>query len=105
MEFDSSVTQEDIDASNIGAAQGIGSISQQDQDNYSQATANIISRPTVGDPRVVGRSNIIDSINYDPTFAAALQISRGLNPGENSPIARPSYLQPQVEGRGGQMYF
>ena len=105
MEFDSSVTQEDIDASNIGTAQGIGSLSQQDQDNYSQATANIISRPNIGDPRVVGRSNITDSVNYDPTFAAALQISRGLNPGENSPIARPSYLQPQIEGRDGQMYY
>ena len=99
------VTQDQIDDSNIGAAQGIGSISQQDQDNYSEATANIISRPIAGDPRVVGRSNILRTANYDPTFAAALQISRGLNPGENSPIARPSYLQPQIEGRGGQMYF
>ncbi len=96
------VTQEQIDDSNIGAAQGIGSLSQQDQDNYSQATANIISRPIAGDR--VGRSNIIGSVNYDPTFAAALQISRGLNPGENSPITRPSYLSPQIEGRGGQMY-
>ena len=69
------VTQEQIDDSNIGAAQGIGSLSQQDQDNYSQASANIISRPIAGDR--VGRSNITDSVNYDPTFAAALQISRG----------------------------
>ena len=97
------VTQDQIDDSNIGAAQGIGSLSQQDQDNYSEATANIISRPIAGD--TVGRSNIIGSVNYDPTFAAALQIREGLNPGKNSPIARPSYLQPQIEGRDGQMYY
>ena len=97
------VTQQQIDDSNIGAAQGIGSLSQQDQDNYSEATANIISRPIAGD--TVGRSNILRTANYDPTFAAALQIREGLNPGKDSPIARPSYLQPQIEGRDGQMYY
>jgi len=65
--------------------------------------AQIIKEPIAGDR--VGRSNILRTANYDPTFAAALQIREGLNPGENSPIARPSYLQPQVEGRGGQMYY
>ena len=36
--------------------------------------------------------------NFDPTYAAALQISRGLNPGVGSPLERPSYLQPQIPG-------
>jgi len=69
--------------------------SQQDQDNYAQATANIIAEPKVG----VNRSNVVGMANYDPQFAAALQISRGLNPGANTGgLAVPSYLQPQLTG-------
>jgi hypothetical protein len=69
--------------------------SQQDQDNYAQATANIIAEPKVG----VNRSNVVGMANYDPQFAAALKISRGLNPGVNTGgLDVPSYLQPQLPG-------
>ena len=73
--------------------------SQQDQDNYAEASANVIASPIAGDR--VGRSNIIGSVNYDPTFAQALNISRGLLPGNigggfnQSNI--PSSLLPQVQ--------
>lgn len=73
--------------------------SQQDQDNYAQASADVIASPIAGDR--VGRSNIIGSVNYDPTFAQALNISRGLLPGNigggfnQSNI--PSSLLPQVQ--------
>tara|TARA_R100000697_G_scaffold122365_1_gene151700 strand:- start:129 stop:1253 length:1125 start_codon:yes stop_codon:yes gene_type:complete len=65
--------------------------------------AQIIKEPIAGDR--VGRSNILRTANYDPTFTAALQISQGLNPGKDSPITRPAFLQPQIEGRDGKMYF
>ena len=42
------------------------------------------------------------SVNYDPTFAAAFDISRGLDPTNNfggtGGLAVPSYLRPQVPG-------
>jgi len=77
-----------------GATGGV-SPSQQDQDNYAQATANIIAEPKVG----VNRSNVVGMANYDPQFAAALKISRGLNPGVNTGgLDVPSYLQPQLPG-------
>jgi len=77
-----------------GATGGV-SPSQQDQDNYAQATANIIAEPKVG----VSRSNVEGMANYDPQFAAALKISRGLNPGVNTGgLDVPSYLQPQLPG-------
>jgi len=72
--------------------------SQQDQDNYAQATANILSEPQVGQ----NRSNVIGMANYDPAFAAAFDISRGLDPTNNfggtGGLAVPSYLRPQVPG-------
>ena len=80
--------------------------SQQDQDNYAQATANIIAEPKVGSNRtnitnVGSRSNL----TYDPAFAAAFDISRGLDPTNNmggtGGLAVPSYLRPQIEGRLG----
>ena len=63
-------------------------------DNTSQTIANFTAQPQVG----LNRSNIRDTANFDPTYAAALQISRGLNPGVGSPLERPSYLQPQIPG-------
>tara|TARA_R100000773_G_scaffold19055_1_gene17194 strand:- start:46 stop:1230 length:1185 start_codon:yes stop_codon:yes gene_type:complete len=83
-------TQEERDfASAIGAQTGgFG------DDNTAQTIANFLAQPQLG----LNRSNIIGSRNFDPTFAAALDISRGLNPGVGSPLVRPSYLSPQVPG-------
>ena len=61
-----------------GATGGVAP-SQQDQDNYAQASANILAEPIAGR----NRSNIVGSVNYDPTFAAAFDISRGLDPTNN----------------------
>jgi len=82
--------------------------SQQDQDNYAQASANILAEPIAGR----NRSNITNLVDartgqslYDPTFAAAFDISRGLDPTNNmggtGGLAVPSYLRPQIEGRLG----
>ena len=67
---------------------------------------------------VGNRSNIRGSTNYNPVFAQAFNMSRGLQPGNRvagdyfgadkfqgiADLARPSYLQPQVVGQRG-MYF
>ena len=62
-----------------------------------QAVANFVAQPQVG----LSRSNIPGMSNYDPEFAAALKISRGLNPadaGITSVLRTPTYLQPQLLG-------
>lgn len=116
-------------ASNYSSS-GIDSLAQA-QDNYNtygtntadsdaeQAIQNVLSN--VGD-----RSNVRNSVNYDPIYAQAFNMSRGLQPGNRvegvyptsdnfynpnyidsanaSNLARPSYLQPQVQGEKG-MYF
>jgi len=72
--------------------------SQQDQDNYAQAVAEMIVEPKVG----VSRSNVRGLANYDPQFAAALDITRGLDPTNNfggtGGLVVPSYLRPQLTG-------
>ena len=72
-----------------------------DSDAYARATANILSEPQVGQ----NRSNVRGMANYDPAFAAAFDISRGLDPTNNfggtGGLAVPSYLRPQIEGRYG----
>jgi hypothetical protein len=49
------------------------------------------------------RSNIRDSVNYDPVYAQALNITRGLLPGNQGQgiqnLTRPPSLTPQVPGR------
>jgi len=116
-------------ASNFSSS-GIDSLAQA-QDNYNtfgtntadsdaeQTIQNVLSN--VGD-----RSNVRNSVNYNPLYAQALNMSRGLQPGNRvegiyptsdnfynpnyidsanaSNLARPSYLQPQVQGEKG-MYF
>lgn len=116
-------------ASNFSSS-GIDSLAQA-QDNYNtfgpntddssaeQAIQNVLSN--VGD-----RSNVRNSVNYDPLYAQAFNMSRGLQPGNRvegvyptsdnfynpnyidsanaSNLQRPSYLQPQVAGQKG-MYF
>ena len=122
-------------ASDYSSGSGISSLAQA-QDAYSnqgsfygppqntdqqaeQVIQNVLSN--VGD-----RSNVRNSVNYDPLYAQALNMSRGLQPGNRvegvyptsdnfynpnyidsanaSNLARPSYLQPQVRGEKG-MYF
>ena len=112
------------------SSSGIDSLAQA-QDNYNtygtntadsdaeQTIQNVLSN--VGD-----RSNVRNSVNYNPLYAQALNMSRGLQPGNRvegiyptsdnfynpnyidsanaSNLARPSYLQPQVQGEKG-MYF
>jgi len=112
------------------SSSGIDSLAQA-QDNYNtfgpntddssaeQVIQNILSN--VGD-----RSNVRNSVNYDPLYAQAFNMSRGLQPGNRvegvyptsdnfynpnyidsanaSNLQRPSYLQPQVAGQKG-MYF
>jgi len=81
---------------------------EQAQSNISSVLAN-----------VGNRSNIRGSKNYDPLYAQAFNMSRGLQPGNLvagdyygankfqgiADLARPSYLQPQVQGKDGTMYF
>lgn len=88
---DYGMTQSDFDtATSIGQAVGSGN-----EDSIAQAIANSIAQPQVGQ----NRSNVIGTSNYDPQYAAALQISRGLNPGVNTGgLDVPSYLQPQLTG-------
>ena len=91
---DYGMSQADFDtATSIGQAYSSGN-----DDNIAQAIANATAQPQVG----MNRSNVIGMGNYDPQFAAAFDISRGLNPTGNfgglGGLTVPSYLQPQVEG-------
>jgi len=89
---DYGMSQQDFDdASAIGQATYSG-----DSDQLAQAIANSTARARSGSP---SRSNVTGMANYDPQFAAALKISRGLNPGVNTGgLDVPSYLQPQLPG-------
>ena len=97
------VGEEQISDSGLSDAQSFTDFSPSgsDGDSYAQASANILAEPIAGR----NRSNITNLVDartgqslYDPVFAAALKISRGLNPGADSPLTVPSYLQPQVPG-------
>ena len=79
-------------------------------DNTAQSIANYIAQPQVG----LNRSNIRGMANFDPQYAAALSISRGLDPTNNPSygisglgvsnqpmiggLPVPSSLRPQIEG-------
>ena len=90
---------------------------QQEQDDYARATANIIAAPIAGDR--VGRSNIRSAVNYDPLYAQALNISQNYLPGNQvigfyptasnfqgvSDLAVPSALRPTIRGDDGRMYY
>ena len=91
---DYGMSQSDFDtATSIGQAYSSGN-----DDNIAQAIANATAQPQVG----MNRSNIIGTKNYDPQFAAAFDISRGLDPTNNfggtGGLAVPSYLRPQTPG-------
>lgn len=75
--------------------------------------AQVITQPTVTSPGARGRTNITNvgpgsNLVFDPTFAAALDITKGIDPTQNiggsGGLAVPAALRPQIEGRGGQMY-
>ena len=103
---DYGMTQEDFDfATNVGQQTGgFG------DDNTAQSIANYIAQPQVG----LNRSNIRGMANFDPQYAAALSISRGLDPTNNPSygisglgvsnqpmiggLPVPSNLRPQIEG-------
>ncbi len=86
-----------------------------DTGSDEQAEANIQSVLA----NVGNRSNIRGSVNYDPLFAQAFNMSNRLQPGNLvagdyygankfqgiADLARPSYLQPQIRGADGKMYF
>jgi len=89
-------------------------------DNRAQTVADNQAEETISNilANVGNRSNIRGSTNYNPIFAQALNMSRGLQPGNRvagdyygadkfqgiADLARPSYLTPQVPGEKG-MYF
>ena len=66
------VGEEQISDSGLSDAQSFTDFSPSgsDGDSYAQASANILAEPIAGR----NRSNIVDSVNYDPTFAAAFDI-------------------------------
>jgi hypothetical protein len=106
------------------SSSGIDSLAQAQDDyntfgpNTDDSSAERAIQNVLAD--VGTRSNIRNAVDYNPIFAQALNMSRGLQPGNtiagNYPtmgdfqnkgimdLARPSYLQPQVPGQKG-MYF
>tara|TARA_R110002126_G_scaffold2653_1_gene14909 strand:- start:1123 stop:1953 length:831 start_codon:yes stop_codon:yes gene_type:complete len=90
-------------------------------DNRAQTVADNQAEEAISNilANVGNRSNIRGSTNYNPIFAQALNMSGGLQPGNRvagdyygannfqgiTDLARPSYLQPQLRGADGTMYF
>jgi|TARA_X000001382_G_scaffold97926_1_gene72275 hypothetical protein len=101
------------DASQVGF--GVSGTTSQDfstgdsAEDYSATTptpfeiANFVAQPQFGQ----NRSNVVGMSNYDPAFAAALDISRGLDPTNNfggtGGLTVPSSLRPQIEGERGPL--
>jgi len=98
--FDEAYSPDDFSQADMDFATTVG---QQTggfgDDNTAQEIANYLAQPQLG---TSPRSNIVGSSTYDPTFAAALDISRGLDPTNNfggtGGLAVPSYLRPQTPG-------
>tara|TARA_B100000242_G_scaffold293991_1_gene274083 strand:- start:1844 stop:3334 length:1491 start_codon:yes stop_codon:yes gene_type:complete len=107
--FDEAYSPDDFSTDDMNFATAVG---QQTggfgDDNTAQVIANQLAQPQVG----LNRSNITNLVSidpvtgqktdlYDPTFAAAFDISRGLDPTNNmggtGGLAVPSYLRPQIE--------
>jgi len=97
--FDEAYSPDDFSQADMDFATAVG---QQTggfgDDNTAQVIANQLAQPQLRQ----NRSNIVGSSTYDPTFAAAFDISRGLDPTNNfggtGGLAVPSYLRPQVQG-------
>jgi hypothetical protein len=71
--------------------------------NYADETKAMQDARAIVEPRVgVRRSNIGDEKGYDPVYAQALNITRGLLPGNQGQgienLARPPSLTPQIPG-------
>ena len=104
--FDEAYEPDDFSQAEMDFASAIGAETGGfGDDNTSQTIANFTAQPQVG----LNRSNITNLVDartgqslYDPTFAAALDISRGLDPTNNlggtGGLTVPSYLRPQIEG-------
>mgnify|MGYP003134340754 CR=1 FL=1 len=108
----------DWSPSGIEGLSGIETLAQAQSDfntgSDEQAQSNIASVLA----NVGNRSNVRGTENYDPIFAQALAMSRGLLPGNRvagdyygadkfkgmPDLARPSYLNPQIRGADGTMY-
>ena len=106
--FDEAYSPDDFSQADMDFATAVG---QQTggfgDDNTAQVIANQLAQPQLGQ----NRSNITNLVSigpggqrtslYDPTFAAAFDISRGLDPTNNmggaGGLAVPSYLRPQIE--------
>lgn len=97
--FDEAYSPDDFSQADMDFATAVG---QQTggfgDDNTAQVIANQLAQPQLGQ----NRSNIVGSSTYDPTFAAAFDISRGLDPTNNfgglGGLSVPSYLRPQTPG-------
>jgi len=100
--FDEAYSPDDFSQADMDFATAVGMQSSNrgsDDDSAAQFIANQFAKPQAGIP---SRSNVIGMANYDPQFAAALDISRGLDPTNNmggiGGLAVPSYLRPQLPG-------
>ena len=109
MEDDSQLTQADFDA--------MAQSDNVDFDSYASridpvGIAQVIAEPSFRSAVGPSRSNIRDSVNYDPIFAQALNISKGYLPGNDvrgdyfgaekfqgiENLRRPVSLLPQIPG-------
>lgn len=99
--FDEAYSPDDFSQSDMDFATAVGMQTADrgsDDDSAAQFIANQFAQPQAG----MNRSNIRGTSNFDPQFAAAFDISRGLDPTNNfggtGGLAVPSYLRPQVQG-------
>ena len=99
--FDEAYSPDDFSQADMDFATAVGMQTAgrgSESDSAAQFIANQFAQPQAGIP---SRSNIRNADNYDPTFAAAFDISRGLDPTGNfqgtGGLAVPSYLRPQIE--------
>ena len=104
--FDEAYSPEDFSQADRDFATAVGMQTAgrgSESDSAAQFIANQFAKPQAG----MSRSNVRGMENYDPTFAAALNISRGLDPTNNmggvGGLAVPSYLRPQIEGERGPL--
>ena len=99
--FDEAYSPDDLSQADMDFATAVGMQTAgagSDDDSAAQFIANQFAQPQAG----MNRSNIRGTANFDPQFAAAFDISRGLDPTNNfggvGGLAVPSYLRPQVQG-------
>ena len=99
--FDEAYSPDDFSQADMDFATAVGMQTAgagSDDDSAAQFIANQFAQPQAG----MNRSNIRGTANFAPQFAAAFDISRGLDPTNNfggvGGLAVPSYLRPQVQG-------